>query len=245
MALNYFFTLIFIASGLSALFFSKAMFTFFLKIANDEELSRRVGLALGIPGLALLIFILNIDNWHYRVWSIISFLFGFGFFLRGLFFIFFRKFLVSTLEKMLDATKAISVFAFLFTICLSILTVSRDYVGPIEEISDCSNGPKLEVYCVLSNPEDILKTPDEEYFIVSEFGGIKPYEEPKEGSLALFNLSTKMREGLDIKLGSNVWGDPKCQREDLRFGPHGIDLNKRYDGSYHLAVVNNFPQESV
>ena len=52
MALNYFFTLIFLASGLSALFFSKAMFTFFLKIANDEELSRRVGLALGILGVA-------------------------------------------------------------------------------------------------------------------------------------------------------------------------------------------------
>ena len=98
---------------------------------------------------------------------------------------------------------------------------------------------------MLSNPEDILKTPDEKYFIVSEFGGIKPYEEPKEGNLALFNLSTKMREDLDIRLGSNVWGDPKCQRDDLRFGPHGIDLNKRYDGSYQLAVVNHYPQESV
>ena len=31
----------------------------------------------------------------------------------------------------------------------------------------------------------------------------------------------------------------------MRFGPHGIDLNKRYDGSYQLAVVNHFPQESV
>ena len=81
MALNYFFAVIFLISGLSALFFSKTMFTFFLKIANDDELSKRVGLAIGVSGLALLIFILNIDNWHYRVWSIISFLFGFGFFL--------------------------------------------------------------------------------------------------------------------------------------------------------------------
>ncbi len=245
MALNYFFTVIFLTLGLLALFFSKAMFTFFLKIANDEELSRRVGLAVGIPGLALLIFILNIDNWHYRVWSIISFLFGFGFFLRGLFFIFFRKFLINTLEKMLDMTKVISVFAFCFTICLSVLTVSRNYVGPIDDISDCSNGSKLEVYCVLSNPEDILKTPDEEYFIVSEFAGVKPYEEPKQGSLALFNLNTKKREELDIRFGSNVWGDPKCERKDLRFGPHGIDLNKRYDGSHQLAVVNHYPEESV
>ena len=245
MALNYFFALIFLTLGLSALFFSKAMITFFLKIANDDGLSKRVGLAIGIPGLALLIFILNIDNWHYRMWSIISFLFGFSFFLRGLFFIFFRKFLVGTFEKMIDMGKVISVFAFLVTICLTVLTVSRDYVGPIEDISDCSNGSKLEVYCVVSNPEDILKTPDEKYFIVSEFGGIKPYEESKEGGLALFNLNTKMREDLDITLGSNVWGDPKCQRKDLRFGPHGIDLNKRYDGSYQLAVVNHYPQESV
>ena len=245
MALNYFFTILFLALGLSALLFGRAMFSFFLKIANDDELSRRVGLAIGIPGLALLIFILNIENWYFRVWSIVSFLFGLGFFLRGLFFIFFRNFLVSALEKMISMGKVVSVFAFLIMLCLSVLTVSRDYVGPIEDISDCSNGSKLEVYCVLSNPEDILKTPDEKYFIVSEFGGIKPYEEPKEGNLALFNLSTKMREDLDIRLGSNVWGDPKCQRDDLRFGPHGIDLNKRYDGSYQLAVVNHYPQESV
>ena len=152
MALNYFFAVIFLISGLSALFFSKTMFTFFLKIANDGELSKRVGLAIGVSGLALLIFILNIDNWHYRVWSIISFLFGFGFFLRGLFFIFFRKFLVGILEKMIDMGKVINIFAFLVTICLTVLTVSRDYVGPIEDISDCSSGSRLEVYCVLSNP---------------------------------------------------------------------------------------------
>ena len=48
-----------------------------------------------------------------------------------------------------------------------------------------------------------------------------------------------------IQLGLNVWGDPRCQRKDKRFGPHGIDLNKRYDGSYQLAVVNHFPEESV
>ena len=97
MALNYFFTILFLALGLSSLLFGRAMFSFFLKIANDDELSKRVGLAIGILGLALLIFILNIENWYFRVWSIVSFLFGLGFFLRGLFFIFFRKFLVSTL----------------------------------------------------------------------------------------------------------------------------------------------------
>ena len=185
MALNYFFSVIFLALGLSALFFGRAMFSFFLKIANDDELSKRVGLAIGIPGLVLLIFILNIENWYFRVWSIVSFLFGLGFFLRGLFFIFFRMFLVRALEKMIDMRKVVSVFAFFIMLCLSMLTVSRDYVGPIEDISDCSNGSKLEVYCVLTNPEDIIKTPDEKYFIVSEFGGIKPYEEAKEGSFLL------------------------------------------------------------
>ena len=155
MALNYFFTILFLALGLSALLFGRAMFSFFLKIANDDELSKRVGLAIGIPGLALLIFILNIENWYFRVWSIVSFLFGLGFFLRGLFFIFFRNFLVSALEKMISMGKVVSVFAFLIMLCLSVLTVSRDYVGPIEDISDCSNGSKLEVYCVLSNPEDL------------------------------------------------------------------------------------------
>ena len=245
MALNYFFTVIFLIMGLSVLLFGKVMYSYFLKIVSDNDLSKKVGLALGIPGLALLLFILNIDNWYYRVWSIVSFLFGLGFFLRGLFFIFFRRFLVISLEKIISYGNVFNVFAFLICVCLSILTLSRDYVGPIEDISDCSNGSRLEVYCVLSNPEDILKTPDENYFIVSEFGGIKPYEEPKQGNLALFNLKTKERENLDIKLGLNVWGDPRCQRKDKRFGPHGIDLNKRYDGSYQLAVVNHFPEESV
>ena len=45
MALNYFFTILFLALGLSALLFGRAMFSFFLKIANDDELSKRVGLA--------------------------------------------------------------------------------------------------------------------------------------------------------------------------------------------------------
>ena len=56
---------------------------------------------------------------------------------------------------MIAMGKVVSVFAFVIMLCLSVLTLSRDYVGPIEDISDCSNGPKLEVYCVLSNPEDI------------------------------------------------------------------------------------------
>ena len=60
MALNYFFTILFLALGLSALLFGRAMFSFFLKIANDDELSKRVGLAIGIPGLALLLSLIHI-----------------------------------------------------------------------------------------------------------------------------------------------------------------------------------------
>ena len=185
----------------------------FLKIANDDELSKRVGLAIRHSRL-------SITNFYSQYRKLVfqgveySLLFIWIRFLpeRIIFHIFLGIFLVSALEKMISMGKVVSVFAFLIMLCLSVLTLSRDYVGPIEDISDCSNGSKLEVYCVLSNPEDILKTPDEKYFIVSEFGGIKPYEEPKEGNLALFNLSTKMREDLDIRLGSNVWGDPKCQK---------------------------------
>ena len=60
MALNYFFTVIFIIMGLSALLFGKVMYSYFLKIVSNNDLSKKVGLALGIPGLALLLFILNI-----------------------------------------------------------------------------------------------------------------------------------------------------------------------------------------
>jgi hypothetical protein len=42
MALNYFFAILFLALGLSALLFGRAMFGFFLKIANDDALKELV-----------------------------------------------------------------------------------------------------------------------------------------------------------------------------------------------------------
>ena len=246
MALNYFFAIFFLVLGLSALFFGARILSFFIEALKQQKLSKNIGISLSVVGLFILISILNIENWHHRMWSVASFIFGIGFFIRGLSFIFLREWFFGPLDFLKNKIPiTFSISTFILFMSFSLLTLTRDYLGPVEDISDCEDGPELRVYCVLSNPEDISKTPDEKYLVVSEFGGIKPYEEPKEGSLALFNLSTKMREDLDIKLGSNVWGDPKCQREDLRFGPHGIDLNTRYDGSYQLAVVNHYPQESV
>ena len=50
---------------------------------------------------------------------------------------------------------------------------------------------------------------------------------------------------MPVTLGLNEWGDPQCDRTADTFGPHGIDLNVRQDGSYQLAVVNHFPSETI
>ena len=62
----------------------------------------------------------------------------------------------------------------------------------------------------------------------------------------MLNLKTLKKEKIDILYGSNEWGDEKCLRKDSDLiGPHGIDLVKRKDGQYQLAVVSHLPDERI
>ena len=91
-----------------------------------------------------------------------------------------------------------------------------------------------------------MVTPDKKFLLMSEFGGIGPYEEQKSGYFALLDLETKTKVIPNITIEENVWGDPKCTRTiNKKYGPHGIDLIKRNDGRYQLGVINHYPDESV
>ncbi|MDG2502003.1 MAG: hypothetical protein P8M77_06385 [Porticoccaceae bacterium] len=134
----------------------------------------------------------------------------------------------------------------LVCLSLSIFILGRAYIGPIADISNCESGQQLSVSCVVNNPEDLSVTPDNQFIIVSEFGGSKPLTQMGVGSLALVNVKTKRRVPLPIIYADNIWGDGRCEKNaQSPLGPHGIDLVTRDDGRYQLAVVNHMAHESI
>ncbi len=115
-----------------------------------------------------------------------------------------------------------------------------------EPLAGCKSNEELNVYCDFMNPEDLALTPDQNFLIVAEFGGMEPLVQMTPGRLSFFNIKDKSRAQADISLGSNDWGSADCSRDlNIPFGPHGIDLVQREDGKQQLAVVSHYPNESV
>ena len=116
----------------------------------------------------------------------------------------------------------------------------------IEPLDGCTNNEELKVYCNFMNPEDLALTPDGDFLIVAEFGGMAPLVEMTPGKLSFFNIEDKSRTKAKISFGKNEWGSNTCSRDpDMPFGPHGIDLVQREDGKLQLAVVSHYPNESI
>ena len=132
----------------------------------------------------------------------------------------------------------------LILLILLYLTRASDY--RVVEIKDCQSGTRLSVYCEFSNPEDIVILPGERHLLISEFGAIVPlHSKHKPGSLSLFDTALERKKSLTISPGKNIWGEDSCHRDDLLFSPHGIDLKKRFDDRYQLAVINHMPRETI
>jgi len=123
-------------------------------------------------------------------------------------------------------------------------TQTSDY--EVTQITDCQSDAQVQVYCDFNKPEDIVVLPDDRHLLISEFGAIVPLS-PKNlpGQLSLFDTDIMKKKSIKVTLSDNIWGDNNCQRDDLLFSPHGIDLNQRSDGRYQLAVINHMPQETV
>ena len=116
----------------------------------------------------------------------------------------------------------------------------------VTPITDCLSDSKVTVYCEFSKPEDIVVLPDNRHLLISEFGAIVPLSpENLPGQISLFDTESLQKKEIAITLGENDWGQMSCERDDLVFSPHGIDLNQRSDGHYQLAVVNHMPRETI
>ena len=58
----------------------------------------------------------------------------------------------------------------------------------IEPLDECKSNEELKVYCDFMNPEDLALTPDGNFLIVAEFGGMAPLVEMTSGKLSFFNI---------------------------------------------------------
>ena len=95
----------------------------------------------------------------------------------------------------------------------------------IEPLDGCKDNEELKVYCNFMNPEDLALTPDGNFLIVAEFGGMAPLAEMTSGKLSFFNIKDKTKSQAKIAFGENEWGSVDCSRDpSIPFGPHGIDL---------------------
>jgi len=119
-------------------------------------------------------------------------------------------------------------------------------VEPFKPLVGCESNEELNVICGFSNPEDLALTPDNKFFILSEYGGQKPIQEVLPGNLALFHIPTRTKKDFVIEFEDNTWGDQECTRKNNEvIAPHGLDLIRRDDGKLQLAVVSHLPNERV
>jgi hypothetical protein len=246
--MNNFLAALFLLFGLLSIthYPGKKIIIWFINYLENKKLMFSLSLSIFILGAISIYLSINISDWNYRAGHLILFILGILLILRALTILMFPLQLKKALQYILQNIPVFTTtLSGVFLILLSVFTVSRDYIGPFKDLSDCSNSQVLTVYCITSNPEDLALTPDNQSLIVSEFGGIRPYEESQEGSFSILDLTTSSIKEMPVIMDLNVWGDPQCQRNSDTFGPHGIDLNKRDDGSYQLAVVNHYPTETI
>ena len=63
----------------------------------------------------------------------------------------------------------------------------------MEPLDGCKDNEELKVYCNFMNPEDLALTPDGNFLIVAEFGGMAPLVEMTSGELSFFNIKDKIK----------------------------------------------------
>ena len=242
--MNYFYFFFFLL--LSILILIKPFTTIISRwVLNSTSLKRTGGFTFLI-GCLCIYFGVQSEFWYERVWAIITLTLGIVLVIRGLVVIFFLDYVKKLLTLYMNNYFKISIPFSIFFILISFLIVLSDYIGPQKDISACESDLEIQVVCGFKNPEDIVITPDEEYLLISEMGGVGPYVEIESGYFALMNLATNERTIPKISIEKNIWGDLTCKRENSdSYGPHGIDLIKRNDGRYQLGVISHYPNETV
>ena len=239
--MNYFYFFFFLF--LSLLLWVKPLIIFICKKIDEAQNLHVLGGLTFLIGMAMVIFSINSD-WAERLWILLTLIVGILLCIRGLVVIFFLEKIKKILPLYLNHYYKFSIPISVVMISLAFFTVTTDYIGPQKNISECKSDDAISVICGVSNPEDIVVTPDNKYLLISEFGGIRPYDSTKSGGFALLRLSDNKIITPKISFGKNIWGEDSCKQNDI-FGPHGIDLVQREDGSYQLGVINHYPGETI
>jgi DNA-binding beta-propeller fold protein YncE len=239
--MNYFYFFFFLF--LSLLLWVKPLIIFICKKIDEAQNLHMLGGLTFLIGMAMVIFSINSD-WAERLWILLTLIVGILLCIRGLVVIFFLEKIKKILPLYLNHYYKFSIPISVVMISLALFTVTTDYIGPQKNISECKSDDAISVICGVSNPEDIVVTPDNKYLLISEFGGIRPYDSTKSGGFALLRLSDNKIITPKISFGKNIWGEDSCKQNDI-FGPHGIDLVQKEDGSYQLGVINHYPGETI
>jgi DNA-binding beta-propeller fold protein YncE len=239
--MNYFYFFFFLF--LSLLLWIKPLIIYICKKIYEAQNLHILGGLTFLIGTAMVIFSINSD-WAERLWILLTLIVGILLCIRGLVVIFFLEKIKKILPLYLNHYYKFSIPISVVMISLALFTVTTDYIGPQKNISECKSDDAISVICGVSNPEDIVVTPDNKYLLISEFGGIRPYDSTKSGGFALLRLSDNKIITPKISFGKNIWGEDSCKQNEI-FGPHGIDLVQREDGSYQLGVINHYPGETI
>ena len=241
--MNYFYFFFFLFLSIIILFkpFTRILSNW---VINSQQLTL-TGVLVSLLGIFCIYIGINNPFWYERVWMIVTLVLGVIFVTRGIFIIFFLDKIKQLMSSYMKHYYKFSIPISIAMAVIAFMVLSSDYIGPQKDISSCESDIDISVICGFNNPEDIVITPDKEFLLMSEFGGISPYEEQKPGFFALLELSSGKRIIPNISIENSSWGDPSCIRSDYEFGPHGIDLIKRSDGKFQLGVVSHFPNETI
>ena len=103
------------------------------------------------------------------------------------------------------------------TLCvIALLLLGNENIT--EPLIGCEDNEELKVYCNFMNPEDLALTPDGNFLIVAEFGGMAPLVEMTSGSL------------LDLSLVESY----KFKSKNMGVGTVGLPHDgSLWIGSYH------------
>lgn len=205
----------------------------------------KTGIFTALVGILCIYFGTKNPVWNERMWMVVTLILGIVLLLRGLAIIFFLNSIKKQIPSLIRHYYKFSIPISIMMALIAFVVVSNDYIGPQKDISSCESDNNVTVICGFNNPEDIVITPDKKFLLMSEFGGIGPYEEQKSGFFALLEISSGEKLVPNITIGDNSWGDPSCKRNNYEFGPHGIDLIERPDGKFQLGVVSHFPNETI
>lgn len=121
-----------------------------------------------------------------------------------------------------------------------------------DAIATCRSSASAIAICGVQNPEDLAPLPDGRAILVSEFGSM---DQDKPGAIAWLDVASNEVTPLFPQGGPGAapvvhegpdWGDAHCPGPpDQQFNPHGIDLQRRDDGTLALLVVNHGGREAV